>query len=135
MKLKLKISLTNWVSIVGIFLATYLASAISELIEIKSFNDLSNSLITGFLGGLFAIIFYGAIFWIGFFALMLLLDFVLMNENKKWLRLKLLIEWTIISSPFAYWFIQYKQWIFLVAIVAFFAGQTFREKLILKIIQ
>lgn len=121
MKVKFKIFLTNWINLLGIFLAVYLSSAVSELF-------ISGSLVIGFIGGLFAIIFYGSVFWAGFIIAMFLLDFILLDKNKEWLKLKLFIEWTIVSSPFIYWFIQYTQWIFLVAVVAFFITQIIREK-------
>jgi hypothetical protein len=134
MNVKFKIFLTNWINMVGIFIAVYLSTVISELLKIQSANDISSALGVGFLGGLFAIVFYGSIFWAGFAIAMFVMDFILMNKNKEQLRLKLLIEWILISSPFIYWFIQYTEWIFLVAVISFFITQAFRVKRILKVI-
>lgn len=133
MNIKLKIFLTNWINILVIFIAVYATVIISELLQIQSTQDIPDALSTGFLGGLFAIIFYGAVFWIGFVIAMFLLDFVFMNENLQRLDLKLLIEWVFVSSPFIYWFAKYSQWVFLVAVIAFFISQSIRRKKILKI--
>lgn len=119
MNVKFKIFLTNWINLLGIFLAVYLSAAISELF-------ISGSPVVGFIGGLFAIIFYGSVFWEGFIIAMFLLDFILLDKNKERLRLKLFVEWVIVSSPFVYWFIQYTQWIFLVAVITFFITQIIR---------
>ena len=112
MIIKLKIFLTNWINLSGIFLAVYLSTSISGLIA-------SGSARIAFLGGLFGIIFSGSLFWAGFIISMLLLDFILMNRNINQLNLKLFIEWAVVSGPFIYWFVQSTQWIFLVAIVGF----------------
>lgn len=133
MNIKLKIFLTNWINILVIFIAVYATIIISELLKIQSTHDIPDALSTGFLGGLFAIIFYGAVFWIGFVIAMFLLDFVFMNESLQKLDLKLLIEWVVVSSPFIYWFAKYTQWVFLVAVIAFFISQSIRRKKILKI--
>ncbi len=127
MNLKFKIFLTNWINLLGIFIAVYLSSAISELF-------ISGDAIVGFVGGLFGIIFYGFLFWMGFISAMFLLDFILMNKNKEKLRLKLLIEWGVVSAPFIYWFIQYTQWVFLVAVITFLCTQIIRGQKILAMI-
>lgn len=128
MNLKLKIFFTNWINLLGIFLAAYVFSIINALIEIRTTADVGNALRVGFLGGLLGIILYGVMFWLGFIVCLFLLDIVLMNGNKKTLRVKLLIEWLLLSVPFIYWFIRYMQWIFLVAVIAFFITQFLRSK-------
>jgi hypothetical protein len=135
MELKLKLFLTNWINILGIFIAVYLACIVSELVKITSVSDIPGSLTTGFLGGLFGVVLYGAIFWIGFILTMFLLDFILMNKAIKFLKLKLLFEWVIVSSPFVYWCVEYTEWIFLVAVVAFAITQLFRANKVIAIIQ
>jgi hypothetical protein len=134
MKIRFKIFLTNWINFAGIFMAVYLSTAVSELLTIQSASDLPNALITGFLFGLFAIILYGSIFWAGFFISMFVLDYILLNKNEQWLGLKLFIEWSIISTPFIYWYIKYTEVIFLIAVIAFFVTQIIRGKRIIKLL-
>ena len=124
LKIKFRIYLTNWVNILGIFLATYISIVIS---------DINNFPYTLFFS-LYSIIGYGFMFWCSFLILILILDFILINSNNIILRI-LIIEWFIISIPFAYWCIKYNQWILGVAIVAFLLTQFIRKKSIIKIIE
>lgn len=61
---------------------------------------------------------------------MFLLDFILMDKNKEYLGLKLLIEWAIISIP-AIWL---GSSVFLLVAIAFLFLQLLRGIKILKII-
>jgi hypothetical protein len=60
------------------------------------------------------------------------LDLLLFIRSQNNLKAKLVIEWLIISSPFVYWAIRYKEWIFVAAIVALLITQLLREKKIQK---
>jgi hypothetical protein len=73
-------------------------------------------------------------FWICFIIALVVLDLFLIVFNQTNLKLKLLVEWFIISSPFIYWAIIYERqrWIYIIAIIAFFITQLLREKLIVK---
>jgi len=133
MKTKLHIFWTNWVNVVGIFMVVYLSAIISELLKIESGTDIMGALGVGVLGGLFSLLVYGSIFWVGFLLAMFLLDMLLIGEDRKHLRLMLLIEWIVVSSPFLYWFFIYTQWIFAVAILAFLITQLIREREIKKL--
>lgn len=132
-EIKLKIFLTNWINIVGIFLTLYLFVIVSELVKMN--GDIQNSLTIGFIGGLLGLIFYGSIFWISFILAMFLLDMFLMNASSRSLHFKLALEWVVVSSPFLYWFIEYTEWIFLIAIIAFAFTQFFRGKKIITILE
>jgi hypothetical protein len=138
MKLRIQIWKTVWINILGIFLSAYLFGIISELAKLNfnnvSSSELTNSLAIGFFGGLFAVIGYGFIFWLGFIVVISLLELTLMSNNKERVKAVLLIEWIIISSPFIYWTFQYSQWIFLVAVIAFLITQFIRKKRIFKAI-
>lgn len=83
---------------------------------------------------LFTIVLYGGICFTVFLIGMLLLDLILMNHNPKNLRLKLILEWVLISAPFTYWLVEYSEWIFLVAVIFFLIAQFIREKRILKLL-
>jgi len=73
-------------------------------------------------------------FWGVFIIALIILDLVLLR-NKENLKMKLLVEWLIISAPFVYWTVKYHEWIFVAAIVAFLIAQLLREKKILEISQ
>jgi hypothetical protein len=127
--LKFKIYLTNWINVVVIAIGTYLFIVITEV-----FKTGISALPQMLLMGLFTIVLYGGIFFTGLLIGMLLLDLILMNHNPKNLRLKLIGEWAMISTPFTYWFLRYSEWIFLVAIIFFFISQFIREKRILNML-
>lgn len=133
LKYKLKVFGTIWVNLLTIFCAVYLFSLTSELLT--SEENLSNTLYIGFLGGLFGILAYGFIFWSGYIFATLILDIVLVSKNKDKLTQNLLIEWAIISTPFAYWLIKYQSWIFLVAIIAYLISQLLFRKRRIKHLQ
>ena len=131
MKEIVKIVLCNWVNVVVIFVAVYVAGFISSMINDKfTFNE-------ALFGTTYSVVGYGSIFWIGFFIVIALLDVLLFSFNRepRYTNYKLALEWIIISSPFIYWLTKYNQWIFLVAILAFLIGQYLRRPYILKILQ
>src|SRR5471030_173025 len=108
----MKIIKTNWINIVGVFLATFLSVFINVLFH-------SGNPIAAVFGSVISVCLYGAIFWGGFFLALVILDLILILRNQNHLMVKLLIEWLIISSPFIYWTIKYGEWIFAVGIIAF----------------
>ena len=128
-KLKFKIYFTNWINVLGIIMGTYVFLVITELFK-TGISALPQMLIMAMV----AIVLYGGIFFTGFLISMLILDLILMNDNTKHLRLKLIVEWGLISVPFVYWLLEYSEWIFLVAVIFFFIMQFIREKRILKIL-
>lgn len=128
-KLKFKIYFTNWINVLGIIIGTYVFLVITELFK-TGISALPQMLIMAMV----AIVLYGGIFFTGFLISMLILDLILMNDNTKHLRLKLIVEWGLISVPFVYWLLEYSEWIFLVAVIFFFIMQFIREKRILKIL-
>ncbi|MGZ5245093.1 MAG: hypothetical protein ACXWW0_13975, partial [Bacteroidia bacterium] len=115
MKAFFKIFLTNWTNIVLIFIAVYLSAIISEIINNK--EDAMDTFFIAVFEGLFAIIFYGSIFWVGFIISMFILDTIFFNRIFKLpLNWILAIECLLISSPFIYWFFEYETWIFLIGV-------------------
>lgn len=128
MKNTLKILATNWINITGIFISVLIYSVIYGYI------NTAQNILQLILGSSILIFLYGVIFWSGFLITILMLDIVIIILNKKNnLKKMLLVEWLIISIPFFYWAIKYKQWVFLVAIIAFFITQLLRAKMIEKI--
>jgi len=128
-KLKFKIYFTNWINVLGIIIGTYVFLVVTELFK-TGISALPQMLIMAMV----AIVLYGGIFFTGFLISMLVLDLILMNDNTKYLKLKLIVEWGLISVPFVYWLLEYSEWIFLVAVIFFFIMQFIREKRILKIL-
>jgi hypothetical protein len=114
---------TNWINITGVFVITYLYVITDVLFH-------SGTFIQAILGGLISICLYGMMFWGLFVVSLVALDLLVIMRNKKYLKVKLLIEWLVISSPFIYWTIKYNEWIFAVAVIAFFISQLLRERLI-----
>jgi hypothetical protein len=114
---------TNWINIAGVFIITYFYVIANVLLH-------SGTFIQAIFGGLISICLYGMMFWAGFAVSLILVDILFIMRNKKHLKRKLLIEWLLISSPFIYWSIEYREWIFMVAIMAFLCSQLYRERLI-----
>ena len=125
MKNKMKILTTNWLNIIGIFLFTYIYSLV------KDYCLGTYSLFQAAISALILICLYGIVFWTGFIVCILTVDVIFINDKN--IKLKLIIEWFIISCPFFYWALKYNEIIFLVAILAFLITQMLREKLIRKI--
>jgi len=138
MKAKFEIFRTNWINIAGIFIALYSIAILSSLFRLipdkLTTDEFLNSLVMGFIGGLYGIIGYGFMFWIGFILVLFLLDMILMNEKPEYLRMKLLAEWVIISLPFVYWGVKYSKKVFVVSVIFFFITQFLREKKIRNVL-
>jgi hypothetical protein len=127
----LKIILTNWINVIAIFFAVFIVGFISAMINDKfSFNE-------ALFGTTYSVIGYGMIFWLAFFASIIILDTILFSiaRQLQYVNYKLIIEWVLISLPFLYWFFKYSQWIFLIAVLAFVVGQYLRQSYILKILK
>lgn len=90
------------------------------------------NLFQAFIAAGISVCLYGMMFWGLFILSLVILDMLLIVRNQNNLKVKLLLEWLIISSPFIYWTVRYKVWIFLVAIIAFLITQLLREKVISK---
>jgi hypothetical protein len=114
---------TNWINITGVFLITYFYVITDVLLH-------SGTFIQAIVGGLISICLYGMMFWGLFVVSLIALDLLVIMRNKNHLKEKLVIEWFVISSPFIYWIIKYREWIFVVAIIAFLITQLLRERLI-----
>ncbi|WP_426473372.1 hypothetical protein [Chryseobacterium balustinum] len=126
----MKILYTNWINITGIFTALFLCTTIFNLLD----PNVSRNLFQAIFASLILIFLYGIIFWVGFVLVLTILDLIIIVPNQNNLRLKLFLEWIIISTPFIYWAIIYdrQRYIFLVAVVTFLITQLLRERLIKK---
>ncbi|MFC0515823.1 hypothetical protein ACFFGT_16495 [Mucilaginibacter angelicae] len=124
----MKIILTNWINLLGVFGSVFLFAVVLTLTH----ANLSYNIFQAIVVGVFSVIGYGLMFWAFFIVALVVLDLILIIPNRNNLKLKLIAEWLIISSPFIYWTIEYGEWIFAVGIVSFFIAQLLREKRILK---
>ena len=132
MKINLKLFKTNWINVLGIFLAVYLFLIAVALANQE--NSFFASLLEALIGGLISVVGYGSVFWIGFLLVLFILDMLLLNTDAKNVTARLFLEWVIISIPFAYWLIKYSEWVFLVAIIAFLISQFVRRRMVVDIL-
>lgn len=127
----MKIILTNWVNLLGVFLVTLVFSCVL----VSTDANLSYNILQTILAALFSVLGYGMLAWILFIALLVILDLVLIIPNKENIRTKLLLEWLVISFPFIYWAVKYNKWIFIAATMIFLITQLLRKKRLVKVIQ
>ena len=124
----MKIIKTNWINIIGIFIAVYLYALMLNLFD----ADKSLNFIQVVFSPLILILLYGAIFWALFILLLIIFDLLFIVKNQENLKKKMILETFIIVTPYVYWLIVYNELIFLVAIITFFITQFYRRKLIAK---
>jgi len=120
---------TNWINIIGVFVAAFLYAIFLNLSD----ENISRNFFQATLSALILVCLYGVMFWVLFVISLIVLDLVFIVKDQRRLKIKLLSEWLIISLPFVYWAIRYKQWIFFICIVAFLITQILREKLIVRL--
>lgn len=80
-KIKMKIFLTNWVSVVGIFIVLSLTGVVTELWKVETIGEVPNAIATGLFSVLLALLLYSLVIWVAFIFVMFLLDFILLNKN------------------------------------------------------
>lgn len=115
---------TNWITVLGIFSAVFLYAIYLNVTDV----NVSRNIFQSILPALILVLLYGALFWLLFLVLLVPMDIFFVAKVKIDLRAKLFIEWVIVSIPFFYWAIKYRQWIFIVAVFAFLMTQLLREK-------
>lgn len=125
----MKVLLTNWVNLLGVFIPTFLYTIINSCFNYSA--TLGQALFGAFL----LICLYGIMLWGGFLLSLILLDSVLIIPSTQYLRIKLIVEWVIISSPILYWTIKYERQrtLFLIAVISFLITQMIRRNLIVKV--
>lgn len=79
---------TNWVNLLGVFLATFVFSCLTILID----ENLSYNVFQAIIAALFSVFGFGMMFWALFIVLLVVLDLILIIPNKGNLRMKLIIE-------------------------------------------
>src|ERR1700758_4643000 len=120
----MKIIKTNWINLAGVFIAVFIYAIVLNLTDI----NVSRNLFQSILPALILVCLYGVLFWALFILLLVVLDLIFIVKDQTNLTAKLLIEWLIISSPFIYWAIRYREWIFVAAILALLITQFIRQK-------
>ncbi|AQX83820.1 hypothetical protein I6H88_12270 [Elizabethkingia bruuniana] len=119
---------TNWINILGVFVVLFLYTFLNSWINYPA------TFIQALFGAFVLVCLYGIMFWVGFIIMLIILDSALIIPNPKNLKIKLLIEWIVISSPFVYWAIKYpeQRTLYVIAIITFLITQLLRDKLINK---
>lgn len=125
----MKVIKTNWINIIGVFLAVFISAFILNLNDI----NVSRTLFQAIVSSLILVCFYGIMFWGLLIISLVILDFLLIVKNANNLKVKLLLEWLIVSAPFIYWTVRYNEWIFLTGIIALLVTQLLRERIIKKV--
>ena len=120
----MKIISTNWINLIGVFITVFLYAIVLNLND----TNVSRNLFQTILPALILVCLYGILFWTLFILLLVILDLIFIVKDQTNLTVKLLIEWLIISSPFIYWAVRYREGIFISAIVAFLITQFIRQK-------
>lgn len=127
----MKILKTNWINILGVFISVLLYSIIYNL---TVDDGVTRNFFQSIFAAILLVLLYGLMFWIGFILLLIVLDLILIVPNQSNLKLKLLLQWIIISGPIIYWAIIYERQrnIYIIAVISFLITQLIREKLITK---
>jgi len=120
----MKIIKTNWINLIGVFIAVFIYAIFLNLND----TNVSRNLFQSILPALILVCLYGILFWALFILLLVGLDLIFIVKDQTNLTAKLLIEWLIISGPFIYWAVRYREWIFVVAIIALLITQFIRQK-------
>ena len=120
----MKIIKTNWINLIGVFIAVFIYAIVLNLND----TNVSRNLFQSILPALILVCLYGILFWALFILLLVGLDLIFIVKDQTNLTAKLLIEWLIISSPFIYWAVRYREWMFVVAIIALLITQSIRQK-------
>lgn len=122
----MKIIKTNWINIIGVFISVFVYAVFLNISD----ENTSKSFFQSMLAALMLVCLYGIMFWALFIMSLIIFDLLFIVKTQNDFKLRLLVEWLVISSPFIYWTMRYKEWIFLVGIVAFLITQLLREKAI-----
>ena len=132
LRLTFKIFSTNWINVMGLFLATWISSIVYDLFYYLPANYHLPDLLILYLVGMFLqTILFNTHYCIIFLVLIFLLDFILIDRNYSKLKPHLLIQWAIISIPYTIRAIDHDHWTLLIIVVSFLITQLARKKKIL----
>ncbi len=126
----MKILITNWINLLGVFIVLFLYGIATNVSNPNP--TLSQNFWQSILAILFGICINGILFWLLFIVSLIAFDLLFIVKDQNNLKVRLLIEWLLISLPFIYWVIKYNQWIFLMGVIAFLITQLIRQNLIVK---
>ena len=127
MKRVFKIVLSNWINVVGVFTIVLTYATIITWQDHTQYN-LFQALLAAGIG----VCLYGFIFWATFISQLIILDILFFGLSEGGIKIKLLIEWIIISAPFTYGIVKYNEWILAIGIVGFAVSQCIRAKRIMN---
>lgn len=131
----LSILLTNWIHLLGFYMATYFSLILFKLFGLEGAENesWSETLLTSILAIPLLFMLYGPIIIGGFYTAILVLDIVGFNLKSTNTLLILILQWIIISAPFVMWASEYEYWLWLALIMSFLITQLIRKKKIEKI--
>ncbi len=126
----LKTLTTNWIHIVGFYLATYLTLVIGSIFDPT--EGWEPIILTGFVAALLLFYVYGYVVIGWFYLTIVIMDIAAFSWKNKWIRETLIVEWIIISVPFIYWAFKYEYWLWIALSISFLTTQMLRMKRIEK---
>jgi hypothetical protein len=136
LKASLKITLTNWIHLVGFYAMTYLSLIFFKALGIDSENDTWETIL--FLLPLtipLLFLTYGLIIIGGFYAVVISLDFICFNLIKMKVWKILVLEWLLIIPFFINWAFEYKYWLWLTLCLSFLITQFIRKRQIERLLK
>lgn len=126
-----KIISTNWIHLVGFYLATYLTIVVGEFFDPT--EGWEPIVLTGFVAALMLFIVYGYVIIGWFYLAILIMDIGAFSWKNNWTKRTLILEWIIISTPFIFWAVEYKYWLWITLSVSLLLTQLMRARRIEKI--
>ena len=122
MRLNYKLPKTLWITFLAFLLGIIVLGLISELFEPNALGiDIVQILRIGILGSIFSFFTYGIIVWPPTLLFMLIFELAFSKKSLKEKDVKqlLLIEFVIVSMPFAVWAIteDYPYWYYFIAVL------------------
>jgi|TARA_R100000541_G_scaffold49097_1_gene56185 hypothetical protein len=124
----LKILNTNWIHLFGFLIAAYLGGIFFKLIGVESEQNWSEVFFDNILLIPFSILIYGIPILIGFYLIIIILDFLIFYFTGINTTKVVLIEWILIVTPFLYWAFKYEFWIWLPLSLSLLITQVLRVK-------
>jgi len=120
---------TNWINILGVFIVVLLYALVLNVTD----TNVSRNVFQSVLSALILVCLYGLMFWALFVVLLIVCDWLFIVRNRNKLPVWLLLEWIVVSSPFVYWAVNYREWIFIAGVCAFLITQSLRARRIAKL--
>lgn len=113
---------------IGFLIAAYLGGIFFKLIGVESEQNWAEVFFDNILLIPFSILIYGIPILIGFYLIVIILDFLSFYFTSINTTKVVLIEWILIVTPFWYWAFKYEFWIWLPLSLSLLITQVLRVK-------